>query len=259
MSNLELSMSHVRQAKGHRVGTSQFGTRKQVKLQRPVLPDAIRDVDRRPAETEAFGNEERAHIAREIHDELGSCLTVIRLYLNGLKSKVCETQLDLGTSLEELTDMVSGALKTVSRITTTLRPLEIDHKHLWPAINWLTADIQRIAHIRCAVVASAAAKRHVLSTPQSTAMFRVVQEALSNIMKHAGASALEVKAEISASAYSLVISDNGKGISIAALNKPGAWGIAGMRERIMAIEGVLEIGPRQGGGTELRITLPLGR
>lgn len=258
MSNSEIGLATDRLTPSRVVGTSQFVPRKDEKRNHKVLLHPDGQLGRRPIDLQRSSEEERSQIAREIHDELGSCLMVIKLYLNSLKSKVRKPHLDLGASLEELTELVGSALATVRRITTTLRPFEMDHRHLWPAINWLTADIQRLAGLRCTVKASPAVAQHFLSTRHSTTMFRVVQEALSNIMKHAAASTLEVKAEIHTGEYSLVISDDGKGISADALQKPGVWGIAGMRERILAIDGVLEIGPREGGGTRLRIKFPLG-
>jgi two-component system, NarL family, sensor histidine kinase UhpB len=204
---------------------------------------------------EAARLDERKRIARELHDEFGSCLTVIKLYLGSIKKNGWRAESDLGVSLDELLDLVTSALKTVNNISTTLRPYVMENRTLWPAIEWLAGEVQRAAGIRCDVELDPNISAHEMNSDRSTLLFRVVQEGLTNVMKHAGASQVKIRALSMGNDVLLCIRDNGKGLDEANLRKADAWGIVGLRERLIALGGMLEIGTHDGGGTTLSVRL----
>jgi two-component system, NarL family, sensor histidine kinase UhpB len=206
---------------------------------------------------EAARIDERKRIAREIHDELGSCLTVIKLYLGSINGKGRGQRSGFGVSLEALTELVTSALKTVSNICTALRPFVMEHRDLWRAIEWLVGDVKRAASLKCTLDFDKTAIGLELSGEQSTLLFRVVQEALTNVMKHANARQVQISAKAVGQEILVVIQDDGEGITANARQKSEAWGIVGMRERAHALGGKLKIEACKSGGTKLSVSLPV--
>lgn len=191
--------------------------------------------------------DERTRIAREIHDSLGQALTALKLHLAAALEAAAHETPSLRGRLSETAAMVDDLVKIVRRIATELRPPILDQLGLPAALEWLAQDFSRRTGIGCA--ATIMPTDGAISHELATALFRIVQEGLTNISRHARASTVEIGLGIKSQCVTLEISDDGRGITEAATTGPGSLGILGMRERAAALGGVLEVVPRNGGGT----------
>jgi len=198
--------------------------------------------------------DERTRIAREIHDSLGQALTALKLHLAAAQDAAAREAPSLGHRLAETAAEVDDLVKMVRRIATELRPPILDQLGLPAALEWLAHDFKRRTGIRCD--ATIMPTDGAISDELATALFRIVQEGLTNISRHAGASYVQIGLGIKSRCVALEISDDGKGITEAATTGPGSLGILGMRERAAALGGVLEVAPRSGGGTRVTAWFP---
>jgi signal transduction histidine kinase len=212
------------------------------------------------AHMESVREEERTRIAREIHDELGQQLTAMRFDLASLKGRVKEISApgeSTGPLLDrvaELTAMVDSTIQTVRRIATELRPNLLDTFGLIAAIEWLTEDFEKRTGIRCRYegVADLTAGREL-----STTVFRICQEALTNVARHARATEATVRLEVDDGWLSLEVRDDGVGVSPETLARANSLGVLGMRERARIAGGDLEVAGAPGQGAAIRARLPL--
>lgn len=204
---------------------------------------------------ESVREAERARIAREIHDELGSTLTALKMDLswcvnNSERARYCPVD-----RVTEAMTLVDSALHTVRKIATDLRPSILDHLGLWAAIEWQVQELQERSGLRCK--ASLPAENGAnLDAERSTALFRIVQEALTNVVRHADATEVNVDAHAGPDDITIEIRDNGKGVSEARLQDAKSWGILGMSERIRFFGGELRITGMPGRGTTVNVRMP---
>lgn len=190
--------------------------------------------------------DERTRIAREIHDSLGQALTALKLQLSAAEG--------LGPRLHETKLMVDELVKTVRRLATDLRPPILDQLGLPAALEWLAQDFGKRTGIRCQ--ATTEANNPPIKGELATALFRIVQEALTNVLRHAGATRVDIALGAKSACVTLEINDDGTGISEAGTMGPASLGILGMRERAAALGGVLEVAPREEGGTRVAAWFP---
>ena len=198
--------------------------------------------------------DERTRIAREIHDSLGQALTALKLQLAAAQDAASRESPALGHRLAETALMVDDLVKIVRRIATELRPPILDQLGLPAALEWLAHDFTRRTGIRCEPTIMPT--DDVISQELGTALFRIVQEGLTNISRHADASQVQIALGVKSHCVTLEISDDGRGITEAATTGPGSLGILGMRERAAALGGVLEVAPRGDGGTRVTAWFP---
>jgi signal transduction histidine kinase len=201
--------------------------------------------------------EERATLARELHDELGQTLTAIKLDLaraiEAMKNdQVTKTAID---RLQSLVGLVEISIQTVKRITTDLRPPALDHLGLAEAIRWEAMAFRSRTGIRCHVRANREAT--ALDADQQTGLFRIFQEALTNVVRHAQASAVHVTLTERRGEFELRITDNGRGVTDAQVADTRAIGLLGMRERAALVGGSFHIAGRRGKGTAILVHVPL--
>lgn len=206
--------------------------------------------------------EEGARISREIHDQLGSSLTGLRWDLEALE-RLCLDTLSprvlkkISEKSRTMVEVVDSTIAAIRRIAAELRPSILDDLGLTEAIEWEVGQFEARTGIRCHFRSTLGAA--VLNQEQTTALFRIFQEALTNALRHAQATMVEVSIEeISGSEISLVIADNGVGISEERKAGPSSLGILGMRERAHLIGGTVEIVAREENGTQVTVTVPMG-
>lgn len=203
--------------------------------------------------------EEDIRIAREIHDELGAALTSLRWELESLKKTLepgkALLTTDLREKLDAMLDMTDGMVNTVRRIASDLRPAVLDVLGLKEAIEWQAQQFkdQTGIAVHCETSRDGAA----LNPEQSTAVFRIFQEALTNIRRHAGATSVHVSLLVDARAFVLRVSDNGRGITEDERSGQLSIGLLGMRERAHAIGGQIDVAGTAGEGTTVTVRLPL--
>ena len=202
--------------------------------------------------------EERTRIAREVHDELGQALTSCKLDLSWIAGKLPRDQKSLIAKAKALTAHVDSTIQMVRRIATELRPGILDHLGLAAALEWQANEFQNRTGIKCDVQVRLA--EAILDPELNTTLFRIFQETLTNIIRHAGATHVTVELKQIGGQIILEVRDNGRGISREEITNTQSMGLLGMRERAALLGGRFRIGalPR-GKGTKVKVSVPLQR
>jgi PAS domain S-box-containing protein len=211
------------------------------------------------ARVQAAREEERTALARELHDELGQTLTAVKLELARAADALTQERVTPRSidRLQSLVGLVEIAIATVKRLSTDLRPPTLDHLGLAAAIRWEALAFAARTGLRCHV--RAPEKRSGLTKDQQTTLFRIFQEALTNVVRHAQASAVSVTLTERAGFFELRIRDNGTGIAEGAVHDPRSIGLLGMRERASLVGGRFDIAGRRGKGTTIVVRVPIAR
>jgi signal transduction histidine kinase len=199
--------------------------------------------------------EEWTRIAREIHDELGQALTGLKMDLTWVAKKLPQDQKTVTAKTRSMFELIDGTIQSVRKIATRLRPEVLD-EGLAPAIKWQARDFQKRSGIRCMV--SPPSDGLVLDRERSTAVFRIFQELLTNIARHANATRVDIAMRVDSGALVLEVEDNGRGIDESAMSSPKSLGLLGMRERVLPFGGKVEITGVKDQGTKARVSIPLG-
>jgi signal transduction histidine kinase len=202
--------------------------------------------------------DERAEVSRELHDELGQTLTALKLEINRAVEAFASSQHGVTTvnRLQSVVGLVDLGIATVKRISSRLRPATLDHLGLAEAIRWEALTFKARTGIRCQLRANRLNTR--LDAEQQTALFRIVQEALNNVLCHANASSVHVTIRETDTLVDLRVRDNGRGISAAQATAPGSIGLLGMRERAALIGGTFKVAGERGKGTVVSVQVPIG-
>ena len=195
--------------------------------------------------------DERKRIARELHDEVGQTLTGVMLQVEGLAAKIPE---ELREQLDELRETARGGTEDVRRIARQLRPEALEDLGLQSALSALATRVADQAHLD---VSRHFDSRLMLSQHQELVVYRVAQEALTNVARHAAAEHVELRLDRDDSNAVLRVRDDGRGLRSA--DPSSSNGIRGMRERAMLIDARLAISPGPEQGTEVKLTIPLDR
>ena len=209
------------------------------------------------ARLQAVREEERTAIAREIHDELGQALTGIKMDLTWLIGRFPKHWKAVRARGQVLTTLVDETIDVVRDLSSRLRPSVLDDLGLSAAVEWQAADFQRRAGSGVQVVAHV--EEVEINRDGATALFRILQEALTNVIRHSQASQVVVDLRTSDRAMVLEVHDNGQGIAALNLDGTRSLGLIGMRERAAALDGTLDIESSDGAGTIVRASLPLSR
>jgi len=217
------------------------------------VAEATRALRRLARHRDEVQDAERARVARELHDELGQGLTALRMVLKASRDRHARDPAAIAPNLEQLAALLHQLTDDTRRLVSDMRPRVLDDLGLAPALDWLAARATERG-VPCAV--THATELPALPAAVATAAFRCAQEALTNVAKHAGATAATVTARVDSGALELTVEDDGVGFDPAAV-RDGAFGLVGMRERALSLGGAVEVGPRAPRGTTLRLRLPL--
>lgn len=204
--------------------------------------------------------EERLNISREIHDELGQDLTVLKMDLSMLGKKAMKegSVVEIGdvvAELKEINSSIDGIVNKVRKIATDLRPDILDKLGLVEAIEWHAGEFEKRTGIKCNY--ELCEQNFEVSNEKAINMFRVLQETLTNVMRHSEANEVLIGLANQNSFLSLQIEDNGRGITEEEIEKTSSLGILGMRERITLLGGIWRIEGKKGKGTKVTINVPL--
>ena len=199
--------------------------------------------------------DERVHISRELHDDLGQLLATLRVELTLLK-QLPPGSADAEARLASMDSLLVTAIGSLRRIAGNLRPRALDEGGLYFALESLRREFEKRHGISCLLDALPDAL--VLDERYSTAIYRLVQESLTNIGRHAGASTAEVRFRRDGKELLIDISDDGRGIAVGDMAKADALGLLGMRERVAALRGSMNVDGSSGTRITIRIPLPLG-
>ena len=207
------------------------------------------------AHLESVREEERSAIAKEVHDELGQGMTGLKFDLAWVASRLPEASPALREMVTEMLTRLDTMIRVVRQLSEELRPSLLDVLGLVEAIEWQAREFRARTGLECAV----AAKEGIPPLPgaQATALFRICQEALTNVARHAQASRVTIRVEEDADQLILAIEDNGKGITDQEIVKGSSLGLLRIRERALLLGGELTILGRPGSGTRVTVRVPL--
>lgn len=208
------------------------------------------------AHVETVKEKERMRIAREIHDDLGGNLTAIKMALALVKKRLPPEDVAVAERTDYVESLVDRTIEAIHRITVDLRPGILDFG-IVAAIDWQAKEFEKQFGIGCEF--SSNKKEIQLHPDQATALFRIFQEALTNIGKHAKATLVTVKLILTNRSVRLEVADNGCGIATKDRLKPKSFGIRGMVERANALGGQLSVSASETGGTEVALRIPLSK
>ncbi|OQX94942.1 hypothetical protein B6I21_07980, partial [candidate division KSB1 bacterium 4572_119] len=199
--------------------------------------------------------EERTIIAREIHDELGQSLTALKMDIVWLKRKIPGELTKQQEKLTTMSELVDATIGTVKKISTDLRPGLLDDLGLIPAIEWQLAEFKKRTNIDFNL--NIDPEEIYIDQERSTALFRIFQETLTNIVRHADASLVSVTFKFINNTVNLKVQDNGIGITKKQINDPNSLGLLGIRERLLPLAGKFNIKGEKDKGTTITVSLPL--
>lgn len=206
------------------------------------------------AALQTIREEERTHISRELHDDLGQLLASLRMDLTLLR-QTCAGTPDAEPLITGMDSNLLTAINSLRRIATNLRPRALDEGGLYFALQGLRDDFTERHGIACELLADEAELR--LDDQASTTIFRIVQEALTNVARHAQATRVTLTLYRSNDELLITIRDDGRGIHEADMEKAESLGLVGMRERVWGLKGEISINADDGPGTRIDIVLPV--
>jgi two-component system, NarL family, sensor histidine kinase UhpB len=226
--------------------------------QRKQTESELRETGRRlrelAAHLQSIREQERSRIARELHDELGQALTALGLEVRLLNSRLPAEDRELREKTRSMTELISETADSVRRICSELRPALLDDLGLSAAIEWQGEEFTRRTGIACDIESTPADIR--LPEELSVAIFRVFQETLTNIVRHAQASAVEVRLGLAPGEFRMLVSDDGVGMEATGERKGNSFGLLGVRERVRAFGGDVKLSKGKKGGTRLEVVIP---
>ncbi|MFO1315044.1 MAG: PAS domain-containing sensor histidine kinase [Burkholderiales bacterium] len=199
--------------------------------------------------------QEKARIARELHDELGQALTMLQMDVAWCKARTPAESADFAARLERMERLLKSTVAATRRIAADLRPLMLDDLGLAPAVEWLVENFTQRTGVPCALAIADADLE--LPSLQSNAVFRIVQEALTNVAKHASATRAEVSIGRDGDRLVVRVRDDGVGFAAQGPRKPNSFGLVGLRERAALLRGEAAITTGHGAGTTIEVRLPV--
>jgi len=208
---------------------------------------------------ETVRESERTRIAREIHDELGSLLVALKMDTHWLARRVAQ-QDSLVAKCQGMGRLIDSAVAGVGRIITDLRPSILDHQGLWAAMEWQAQEFIESSELDVQLQLHVAAGVEPPSGGLAIAVFRILQEMLSNVARHARARSVQIRIEVDGPPEPVLyvdVRDDGVGAAAADLAHPQSFGVIGMRERAGHFGGRLSIDSAPGAGTRVRLVMPL--
>jgi signal transduction histidine kinase len=205
---------------------------------------------------EQIKEDERKRIAREIHDELGQNLMALRIDVSILQARTGTAHPILNEKVRYVLSHIDMSIKAVRAIINNLRPSVLD-LGLSAAIEWQVTEFQRRTGIECEVAMDDSLSDHDLDDSRATALFRILQESLTNVARHAQATLVQIGLHREGEFFTMRIADNGVGIFPGCRRKPNSFGLLGIGERVSTLGGHFTVESAPGAGTILHIAIPM--
>jgi PAS domain S-box-containing protein len=265
-----ITISPVRNVDGELVGSvgvfRDIGERKRMEAQLRRLLQEQRTAEAEVRESrdrlrelssalQTIREEEKTRIARELHDELGQALTALKMDASALGNELDLAQAALRKRTEGMKQLIDSTVNSVRRISADLRPVMLDNLGLVPTLEWLAKDFSTRTGIR--VELDIPDENLGLDGDAATAIFRITQEALTNVSRHAGATQVDIEVKRRGGNVVARIGDNGKGLALGDTKKARSFGLLGMRERAYVLGGALNISTSPQGGTLIEAVIPM--
>jgi PAS domain S-box-containing protein len=219
-----------------------------------TLNQSYNEIRRLTEHLQNIREEERANIAREIHDELGQQLTVLKMDVRGLNKKLSPTDGPIKQKIADIIDLLDATVKSVRRISSELRPNLLHNLGLVAAMEWHLNEFEKRSGIE--VIFNKSKKELKLPDSIKNGLFRIFQESLTNISRHANANTIKVAINQKNQKITLSIEDDGQGFEIEKIATKQTFGILGMKERSQMMGGNYEIRSRPGKGTTVIVAVP---
>src|SRR6185312_8729043 len=197
--------------------------------------------------------QERSEIARDIHDDLGQQLTAIKMDLSRLAKRVAASP-EIVVRIREITDMIGTGIESIRRISRQLRPSILDDLGLEEAMKWQIGEFEKLYAIK--IEAQFTNIPSLIQTPVATNLFRIFQETLTNVARHAGATIVQIRLEADNKEIRLTVEDDGRGLDADKIKGKRTLGLLGMQERAIMVGGRLEIDGFTAKGTRIRVNIP---
>lgn len=220
-----------------------------------LLKHSLEDIRRLASHLEKIREEERIAIAREIHDELGQQLTVLKMDISWINKNLSLTDEQQILRMKDLLQTIDNTIRSVRRISSELRPSVLDDLGLIAAFEWLIKDFEKRSGIKATLVSEI--EEVDLDINAKTALFRVFQESITNVARHAHATQVTAFLKKENEDLLITIKDNGKGFDISSIENKETLGILGIKERIAIIKGTYAIDSIPGEGTTIEIKVPV--
>jgi signal transduction histidine kinase len=201
--------------------------------------------------------EEKSHIAREIHDELGQTLTALSMDLAWLERKIPDQDESVVKKIKSMELFIQNTVQTIHQIITELRPQILDMMGIAEALKWQSGEFQKRTGIHCEIFSTP--EEIELDPDRSITLFRIYQEALTNVARHAEAKKVTSHFQIFEERLELEVRDDGKGIPQDKVFSETSFGLLGMRERVLLWGGQVEIMGSLGIGTTVQVSIPLNK
>jgi two-component system, NarL family, sensor histidine kinase UhpB len=208
-------------------------------------------------ELERVREQERQSLARELHDEFGQLLAALRIDASWIRRKTQDVLPEIAERASAMAHVIERVQQAAKRMTSELRPPVLDDSGLVPALRSLVDEFAERHDVTCELHISDDGRD--IGDPLATPLYRITQEALTNITKHAQATRVRVELVTGRDTVTLIIADNGRGLTEADRRKPGSFGLVGMQERAAAVGGELGVSSTAGEGVTIEIQLPLAR
>ncbi len=232
--------------------TEQKETELEIKNQR----EKLRKLQKR---NQNIREKERSRIARELHDDLGQMLTVLKMNIGLLHSSNDDKDSEFEKNVDQLKENVDKIIESLQRITSELRPEELDNVGLIGAIEWQVDELKKNTELDMQFKTNMDSDKEAISDEQSTALFRMLQETLTNVIRHANATKVEINLRYDSDMLLLLVSDNGVGITNEQIKNPNSLGIMGIKERAHMLDGKVGIHGVPDQGTTVKISLPINQ
>ena len=215
---------------------------------------ARQDLARFATEASAIREQEKSRVARELHDELAQSLTALKMDTIWLQHRLASADEAILGKINGMLALLDESVAATRRIAADLRPLVLDDLGLVPAIEWLVQSFTQRHGVPCELSLDESIE---LGEPHATAIFRIVQESLANVAKHAGASQAWVTVQRAPDGFLIDVRDNGCGFDTDAVRPPQSLGLIGLRERAQLLQGSVSLTSQPGRGTQVRACIPL--
>jgi PAS domain S-box-containing protein len=197
---------------------------------------------------------EKTRVARELHDELAQSLTALKMDAIWMRDNLPQGEQSLTNKINGMLSILDNTVVATRRIAADLRPLVLDDLGLVAATQWLAQSFSQRTGVACELLVNESLE---LAEPYATAVFRIVQESLANIAKHAKASQVQIRIECITDSVHITVSDNGQGFATDTPPKQESLGLRGLRERAELLRGRVEIKSQLGGGTHISVNIPV--
>lgn len=239
---------------GVQVVSHDITERKLIETQLIQTTTELRELTRHMVEVR---EEERTSIAHDLHDDLGQKLTALNMDLSWLKARIGVQSRTVENKIKQMALQMEDTIDSVQKISFGLRPSILDDLGLVPAIEWLLTDFHKSSGLSCTF--SRSPNNILVDARISLVVFRIIQEALTNIARHSGATKVNIKLSMTNGILEISVKDNGSGITQEKIDSNKSFGLIGMKERVNFVNGDVSISGRQGEGTRVHVSIPVGR